>query len=115
MKEKYGAELTQDRQHRFQCHDAWLYAFDEKGELLVPFRTWRNSTTGQAAEALTELFNYNIPQRWSISHLYQAILNGEEHVDQISYLTTLAGYIHWQLTGRKVLGIGRCFRYVSNQ
>ena len=81
-------------------------AFDEKGELLVPFRTWRNSTTGQAAEALTELFSYNIPQRWSISHLYQAILNGEEHVDQISYLTTLAGYIHWQLTGRKVLGIG---------
>ena len=65
-----------------------------------------NSTTGQAAEALTELFSYNIPQRWSISHLYQAILNGEEHVDQISYLTTLAGYIHWQLTGQKVLGIG---------
>ena len=106
VKEKYGAELTRIGSIGFSAMMHGYMAFDEKGELLVPFRTWRNSTTGQAAEALTELFNYNIPQRWSISHLYQAILNGEEHVDQISYLTTLAGYIHWQLTGRKVLGIG---------
>ena len=81
-------------------------AFDKDGKLLVPFRTWRNSTTGPAAEALTELFQYNIPQRWSISHLYQAILNGEEHVKDVAYITTLAGYIHWQLTGEKVLGVG---------
>lgn len=81
-------------------------AFNEKEEILVPFRTWRNTNTGQAAAELSELFVYNIPLRWSISHLYQAILNGEKHVKDISYLTTLAGYIHWQLTGKKVLGIG---------
>lgn len=81
-------------------------AFDDKGNLLVPFRTWRNGTTGEAAQALTEEFQYNIPQRWSIAHLYQAMLNGEEHVEQIAYLTTLAGYIHWKLTGQKVIGIG---------
>lgn len=81
-------------------------AFDREGELLVPFRTWRNGTTGPAAEALTELFQYNIPQRWSIAHLYQAVLNGEEHVGNIAYLTTLSGYIHWKLSGEKVLGIG---------
>ena len=81
-------------------------AFDKEGNLLVPFRTWRNSTTGPAAEALTELFQYNIPQRWSIAHLYQAILNDEEHVKDVAYITTLAGYIHWRLTGEKVIGIG---------
>ncbi len=81
-------------------------AFDQNGELLVPFRTWRNTMTEQAAEQLTELFQYNIPQRWSIAHLYQAILNGEEHVSKISYQTTLAGYLHWKLTGKKVLGVG---------
>jgi len=80
--------------------------FGKDGDLLVPFRTWRNTTTGQAAEQLTDLFQFNIPQRWSIAHLYQAILNGEPHVRRISYLTTLAGYIHWQLTGKKILGIG---------
>ncbi len=81
-------------------------AFDQTGRLLTPFRTWRNGTTGPAAAALTSLFHYNIPQRWSIAHLYQAILNEEEHVEDIAYLTTLAGYIHWRLTGKKVLGIG---------
>jgi len=81
-------------------------AFNRAGELLVPFRTWRNGTTGPAAEALTSLFNYNIPQRWSISHLYQAILNNEAHVENIDFMTTLAGYIHWQLTGQKVIGVG---------
>ncbi len=75
-------------------------------ELLVPFRTWRNTITGQAAEELTELFQYNIPQRWSIAHLYQAILNGEEHVKEMDFFTTLAGYVHWKLTGKKVLGVG---------
>jgi len=80
--------------------------FDADGHLLVPFRTWRNTNTGPAAAKLSKLFVYNIPLRWSISHLYQAILNGEEHVPQIAYLTTLAGYIHWKLTGEKVLGVG---------
>ena len=81
-------------------------AFNREGHLLAPFRTWRNTNTGEAAAVLSNLFVYNIPLRWSISHLYQAILNGEEHVPQIGYLTTLAGYIHWKLTGEKVLGIG---------
>lgn len=80
--------------------------FDVDGRQLVPFRTWRNTTTGQAATILTEAFHCNIPQRWSIAHLYQAILNQEEHVNHIAFLTTLAGYVHWQFTGRKVLGIG---------
>ena len=80
--------------------------FDASGELLTPFRTWRNTTTAQAAEELTARFGFNIPQRWSIAHLYQAMLNGEEHVRDISYLTTLAGYVHWRLTGEKLLGIG---------
>lgn len=81
-------------------------AFDRDGELLVPFRTWRNTNTGAAAAELSELFVYNIPLRWSISHLYQCILDGDEHVARIDFLTTLAGYIHWKLTGCKVLGIG---------
>jgi sugar (pentulose or hexulose) kinase len=80
--------------------------FDKDGNQLVPFRTWRNTMTGQAAEQLTELFQFNIPQRWSIAHLYQAILNKEPHIKDISYLTTLAGYVHWKLTGQKVLGVG---------
>ena len=80
--------------------------FDAEGHLMVPFRTWRNTNTGEAAAALSKLFVYNIPLRWSISHLYQAILNKEEHVPQIAYFTTLAGYIHWKLTGEKVLGVG---------
>ena len=80
--------------------------FDRDGHLMVPFRTWRNTNTGPAAAELSQLFVYNIPLRWSISHLYQAILNEELHVPQIAYLTTLAGYIHWKLTGEKVLGVG---------
>ncbi|HJE15487.1 MAG TPA: ATPase, partial [Lapidilactobacillus dextrinicus] len=80
--------------------------FSKEDELLVPFRTWRNNTTGEAASQLTKLFNFNIPQRWSIAHFYQAILNQEPHVKRVSFLTTLAGYVHWQLTGEKVLGIG---------
>ncbi len=80
--------------------------FDGEMRLLVPFRTWRNTITGEAAEKLTALFSFNMPQRWSLSHLYQAILNGEPHVKDIRYLTTLAGWIHYLLTGKKVLGVG---------
>lgn len=81
-------------------------AFDADGGLLVPFRTWRNTTTGPAAAELTELFGVNIPLRWSISHLHQAVLDAEPHVAQVRFCTTLAGYVHWRLTGRKVLGVG---------
>ena len=81
-------------------------AFDKDENLLVPFRTWRNTMTGQATKELTDLFQFNIPQRWSIAHLYQVILNREPHVRDIHYQTTLAGYVHWKLTGQKVLGVG---------
>ena len=80
--------------------------FDGQGRLLTPFRTWRNTMTGPAAEKLTALFDFNISQRWSLAHLYQAMLNGEAHVKEIRFLTTLAGYAHWRLTGEKVLGVG---------
>lgn len=81
-------------------------AFNKEEEILVPFRTWRNTNTAKAAAELSELFVYNIPLRWSISHLYQAILDNEEHVKDIDFLTTLAGFVHWQITGKKVLGVG---------
>ncbi|MEB0003265.1 MULTISPECIES: FGGY-family carbohydrate kinase [unclassified Cryobacterium] len=81
-------------------------AFDAAGDLLAPFRTWRNTTTGPAAAELTDLFGVNIPLRWSIAHLRQAVLDDEPHVPEIAFLTTLAGYVHWRLTGRKVLGVG---------
>lgn len=106
VKEKYDVVLTDIGAIGFSAMMHGYMAFDKDGKLLVPFRTWRNSTTGQSAKALTELFQYNIPERWSIAHLYQAILNEEEHVKDITYITTLAGYIHWQLTGEKVLGVG---------
>lgn len=80
--------------------------FDKNGSQLAEFRTWRNTTTEQAAKALTEVFSFNIPQRWSIAHLHQAVLNGEAHVANVDFLTTLSGYVHWKLTGEKVLGIG---------
>ena len=80
--------------------------FDENGNQLAEFRTWRNTTTANASNKLTELFRFNIPQRWSIAHLYQAVLNGENHINDIDYLTTLAGYVHWKLTGERVLGVG---------
>ncbi len=81
-------------------------AFDENWNLLAPFRTWQNTMTGPAAEQLTELFGFNVPQRWSIAHLYQAVLNGEAHVSQIAHITTLAGYVHYMLTGENVMGVG---------
>ena len=83
-------------------------AFDQDWNLLVPFRTWQNTITAQAAAELTELFGFNIPQRWTIAHLYQAVLNGEEHVSRIAHVTSLAGYIHYKLTGINALGIGEC-------
>ena len=106
VKEKYGTEIKSLAGIGFSAMMHGYMAFDKEGTLLVPFRTWRNTITGQAAEELTELFQYNIPQRWSITHLYQAILNKEEHVKDVAYFTTLSGYIHWQLTGQKVLGVG---------
>ena len=81
-------------------------ALDVDGNLLVPFRTWRNNITGDACAELTPLLDFAVPQRWSIAHLYQAVLNDEPHVSRIAYLTTLSGYVHWQLTGEKVVGVG---------
>lgn len=80
--------------------------FDKDGQQLAEFRTWRNTITEEASEKLSEIFRFHIPQRWSVAHLYQSVLNGEEHVKDIAYFTTLAGYIHWQMTGRKVMGVG---------
>lgn len=106
VRQKYGVTLTRVAAIGFSAMMHGYMAFDQEGKLLVPFRTWRNGITGPASDALTELFQYNIPQRWSIAHLYQAILNEEAHVKDVAYITTLAGYIHWRLTGRKVLGVG---------
>lgn len=104
--EQYDVHLTTLGGIGFSAMMHGYLPFDKNGEPLVPFRTWRNTTTGQASEKLTQLFQFNIPQRWSIAHLYQAILNQEPHVKDIDYLTTLAGYVHWKLTGQKVLGVG---------
>ncbi len=106
VKERYGVTLTKLEAIGISAMMHGYIPFDGEGNQLVPFRTWRNTITGPASEALTKLFNFNIPQRWSIAHLYQAILNGEPHVPQIRFLTTLEGYVHWMLTGEKVLGIG---------
>ena len=104
--EKYGVRLTKLAAVGFSGMMHGYLAFDGKGQLLVPFRTWRNTMTEQAAKKLSGLFRFNIPQRWSIAHLYQAILNDEPHVKDVCFITTLAGYIHWKLTGEKVVGIG---------
>lgn len=106
VKKQYDVELTNVGAIGFSAMMHGYMVFNKEGELLVPFRTWRNTITEQASAELTELFQYNIPQRWSIAHLYQAILNGESHVSDIDFQTTLEGYIHWKLTGRKVLGVG---------
>lgn len=103
---EYGVLLKKVRSIGISAMMHGYMAFDSDGRLLVPFRTWRNTITGEAADKLTKDFGFNIPQRWSISHLYQAILNNEEHVKDIAHLTTLAGYIHWKLTGEIVLGVG---------
>ena len=106
VKEKYDVEIERLKSIGISAMMHGYMAFNDKEEILAPFRTWRNTNTGAAAAELSKLFNFNIPLRWSISHLYQAILNKEEHVKDITFLTTLAGYIHWQITGEKVLGIG---------
>lgn len=106
VKEKYGVEIEILASMGVSAMMHGYMPFNKDGKILVPFRTWRNTNTGKAAAALSELFDFNIPLRWSISHLYQAILNNEPHVKDITFFTTLAGYIHWQLTGEKVLGIG---------
>ena len=106
VKAKYDVELESVGAFGVSAMMHGYMPFNKEGELLVPFRTWRNNITGEASEKLMELFNYNIPQRWSIAHLYQAILNGEEHVKDIDYIATLEAYVHWKLTGKRVLGIG---------
>ena len=106
VKEQYGEELTSVGALGVSAMMHGYMPFNKDGELLVPFRTWRNNITGQASEELMELFQYNVPQRWSIAHLYQAILNKEEHVKDIDYMTTLEAYIHWKLTGKRIQGIG---------
>lgn len=106
VQQKYGCTLTKVGCIGISAMMHGYLAFDANGELLVPFRTWRNTITGAAAEELTAAFGFNIPQRWSIAHLYQAMLNKEEHLSKLDFFTTLAGYVHWQLTGHKVLGVG---------
>ncbi|OOM11746.1 xylulokinase [Clostridium saccharobutylicum] len=106
VKERYGITLSKIGSIGFSAMMHGYMAFDKQGNLLVPFRTWRNTMTEEAAKKLTELFQFNIPERWSIAHLYQAILKDEPHIEKLDFITTLAGYIHWQLTGEKVLGIG---------
>ena len=106
VKAKYDSEIEKLAAIGISAMMHGYMAFNDNEEILVPFRTWRNTNTAKAAAELSKLFVYNIPLRWSISHLYQAILNGEDHVKDIAFQTTLAGYIHWQLTGEKVLGIG---------
>lgn len=106
VKEQYGTEITRLAAIGISAMMHGYMPFDAKGELLAEFRTWRNTNTGQASRELSELFNFNVPLRWSISHLYQAILDNEPHLDDINFFTTLAGYVHWKLTGEKVLGIG---------
>lgn len=104
--EKYGVKLTKLAAIGISGMMHGYMPFDKDDNLLTAFRTWRNTITGEAADKLSELFGFNIPQRWSIAHLYQAILNGEAHIGEIVYFTTLAGFIHYKLTGKKVLGVG---------
>ena len=106
VKAQYGITLSKVGALGFSAMMHGYMAFNKDNELLVPFRTWRNTITEEASKKLTEVFQYNIPQRWSIAHLYQAILKKEEHVSDIAYFTTLAGYVHWKLTGQQVLGVG---------
>ena len=106
VKDKFNVELTTVGAIGVSAMMHGYLPFDKDGKQLAEFRTWRNTITGEAAEKLTDLFGFNIPQRWSIAHLYQAILNGEEHVKDIASLTTLAGYVHFVLTGENVMGIG---------
>ena len=106
VRDRYGVNLSRIRALGVSAMMHGYMVFDRAGNQLTPFRTWRNNITGPASAELTDLFNYPIPQRWSIAHIYQAVLDHEDHVKDIAFMTTLAGYIHWKLTGRKVVGIG---------
>lgn len=106
VQKKYDVALTRVEAIGISAMMHGYLVFDKAGNQLVPFRTWRNTTTEQAANILTQAFEFNVPLRWNISHLYQALLNQEPHVGSIDFLTTLSGYVHWQLTGQKVLGVG---------
>ena len=106
VKAKYGAQLTKLGGFGVSAMMHGYLPFDKEGKQLAEFRTWRNTMTGEAAAELTDLLGFNVPQRWSIAHLYQAVLKGEDHLPALHHLTTLAGYVHWQLTGKKVLGVG---------
>lgn len=106
VKDEYDVEIESLAAIGFSAMMHGYMAFNKEGELMVPFRTWRNTITGEASEKLTTLFNYHIPQRWSIAHLYQAMINGEDHVKDIDFVSTLAGYVHYKMTGKKVLGVG---------
>lgn len=106
VSEQYGVKLTKIGSIGISAMMHGYMPFDKQGKLLVPFRTWRNNITGEAADKLTKLFDFNIPERWSVAHLYQAILNQEEHVKDIDFITTLDGYVSWKLSGRKNTGIG---------
>ena len=106
VQEKYGLKLTKFRSGGISAMMHGYLAFDKDDNLLVPFRTWRNTITGQASKELSDLFNFPVPERWSVSHLYQAILNNEEHIQKINKVYTLAAYIHYRLTGQNVIGVG---------
>lgn len=106
VKSEYGVALTGFAAIGISAMMHGYLAFDTDGKLLVPFRTWRNTITEDAAAALTKAFDFNIPQRWSIAHIYQAMRNGEAHVNRIAHFTTLAGWVHEWLSGQKVLGVG---------
>jgi sugar (pentulose or hexulose) kinase len=106
VEKRHGAPLAQIGALGFSAMMHGYLAFDSNGVLLVPFRTWRNTNTTRAAAELTKALGFNFPLRWSASHLYQAILDDEAHVADISFITTLAGFVHWRVTGRKVLGVG---------
>ena len=106
VRQQYGVTLQKVGAMGISAMMHGYLVFDREDRQLMPFRTWRNTSTEQAALALTREFSFNVPQRWSIAHLYQAILNGEEHVRDVGFMTTLSGYVHWKLTGEKVLGVG---------
>ena len=106
VSEKYGIKLTSFKAGGISAMMHGYLAFDKDDNLLVPFRTWRNTITGAASKELSDLFNFPVPERWSVSHLYQAILNKEEHISKVVKVYTLAAYIHYMLTGEKVIGVG---------
>ena len=106
VKKKYGVALKRTGAIGISAMMHGYMALDAEGRQLAPFQTWRNTNTQQAADELTELFQFNIPLRWSVAHLYQRILDGEKHVEKLDYVSTLSGYIHWKLTGERVIGVG---------